>query len=160
MWSKRLLYDGLPNAPVFLSLQTELDSRSFCVHNLLSLRGRLFYNSYIFGENWSRSLKISSWWWQYKLNENKTAIQQRNNFNFDQATICQRTLGRRNSLLLNRKKRHSQLALNSYNTNPNSTPIFLLRMLNEKRVKKHFWYFHFPLTNFWKTSLRISFSKD
>ena len=30
------------NASVFSSLQTELYNKSFCVHNLLSLRGSLF----------------------------------------------------------------------------------------------------------------------
>ena len=34
VWSKRLLYDGLPNASVFLSLQMEyIYNKSFCVHN-------------------------------------------------------------------------------------------------------------------------------
>jgi len=34
MWSKRLLYDGLPTASVLLSLQTEyIFNKSFCIHN-------------------------------------------------------------------------------------------------------------------------------
>ena len=66
------------------------------VHNWLSLRGRLFTIVVFL----VKKLISVAEWWQY---ENKT-IQQRNNFNFDQASICQRTTGPRNSLLLNRQK--------------------------------------------------------